>query len=66
MPKIYKLINYSGIAALILSCFLVSGCATLAAPFQLAGGILDILGSVVGSALNIAKDVPLPPPWLFL
>ncbi len=39
----------------------LSGCALLGLPFQMVGGLFDLVGKVVG----IASKVPLPPPGVF-
>jgi hypothetical protein len=45
--------------------FLMSGCALLQMPFQLVGGLLRVVGTVVKGAFDLAKRLPMPPPGVF-
>lgn len=49
------------IVCLVMCSIGLSGCALLGLPFQMVGGLFDLVGKVVG----IASKVPLPPPGVF-
>ncbi|MDO8675895.1 MAG: hypothetical protein Q7K71_07280 [Candidatus Omnitrophota bacterium] len=42
-------------------CLTQSGCSLLTLPFQLVGGVFNLLGQ----AVNVAAAMPKPPPWMF-
>ena len=48
-------------AALVMMSMTLSGCELLGLPFQIVGGIFDLLGK----ALVVADSLPKPPPGVF-
>ena len=46
---------------LLMICLTFSGCELLMLPFQIVGGIFDLLGK----ALMVADSLPKPPPGVF-
>jgi hypothetical protein len=53
------------ITLLILSCLTQGGCALVGLPFQLLGTAFDLIKGVTSAAVNIAQQLPMPPPWVF-
>jgi len=46
---------------LLLLCLTQSGCSLLTLPFQLVGGVFNLLGQMI----QVADSLPKPPPWVF-
>ena len=49
------------VCVVLLLCLTQSGCSLLLLPFQLIGGMFDLLGQ----AIQVADALPKPPPWVF-
>lgn len=60
--------NYKYISRWCLFLFLafivlsLNGCALLAIPGQLIGGVFKLLGQIIG----VIDKLPKPPPWVFI
>ena len=49
------------IILLLCLCLTQSGCALFTLPFQIIGGVFNLLGQ----AIKVADSLPKPPPWVF-
>jgi hypothetical protein len=50
---------------LLLLCLSQSGCALVKLPFDIAGAAFGLVKNITLSALNLAQQLPMPPPWVF-
>lgn len=49
------------VAVITIICFSLSGCAILSIPLKLVGAAMGL----AGKAMDLAKELPMPPPGVF-
>jgi len=58
----HKFLKFCLFIFLIFFTLSLSACALLQLPFNIVGGVFDILGNI----FKIAQKIPKPPWWIFL